>query len=149
MPEKEKFVSLFEYLGLKDPDQPEKPMEAGPNLATTDPRTFALEILSSYQYRESILRRILVDDLPPAVETLLLHYAFGKPTERVEVKDVTPIESLTSEQLEDKALQLAQMARRMREQMRSHGDADPSDTADTQTTSGTKTSGITTSTTIQ
>lgn len=78
---------------------------------------FSKEILDSVQYRESLLRRIIMDELPPAIEVLLYHYAHGKPVERVEVKDTTDsLEHLTVEQLEEQAMRLAETARQMREQ---------------------------------
>jgi hypothetical protein len=45
---------------------------------------FALSILESPEYRQSLLRRILTDDLPPAVETKLMDYGWGKPKETIE-----------------------------------------------------------------
>ena len=45
---------------------------------------FALAILESDEYRQSLLRRILTDDLPPAVETKLMDYGWGKPKETIE-----------------------------------------------------------------
>ena len=44
---------------------------------------FALSILQSTEYRQSLLRRITTDDLPPAVETKLMDYGWGKPKETI------------------------------------------------------------------
>jgi hypothetical protein len=59
--------------------------------------TFAKQILSSAEYRSSLQRRVVMDELPPAVETMLWHFAYGKPKERIEHtgKDGQPIETIT------------------------------------------------------
>ena len=88
-------------------------------------RMFALSILNAAGYRESLLRRILLDALPSAVECLLYHYAYGKPVERVEVKDVTdPIGDFTAEQCEARALRLLEVARQLRARQ-SGGEGEP------------------------
>jgi hypothetical protein len=56
-----------------------------------------------------------MDDLPPAVECKLWDYAYGKPVERMEVKDTTStLSTLTPEQLEERALRLAALAKSLR-----------------------------------
>ena len=47
-------------------------------------QAFSMLILESKEYRQSLLRRILEDRLPPAVETKLMDYGWGKPKETVE-----------------------------------------------------------------
>jgi hypothetical protein len=77
--------SLYEVLHLNDEGQPalpELPVEIEPEEITA--RSFCRGILSSHEYRLSIERRIFLNELPAAVECLLYHYAYGKPTERVE-----------------------------------------------------------------
>jgi hypothetical protein len=45
--------------------------------------TWFRDIATSEEYRENFKRRWLSGTLPPALEVLALHYAFGKPTEHV------------------------------------------------------------------
>jgi hypothetical protein len=62
--------------------------------------------LESPEYETSIRLRILSGSLPPGVEMMLWHYAYGKPAEQVEV-DVTINESKRAElaSATDEALQ--------------------------------------------
>ena len=91
-------------------------LEAEALALCTTGKDFAEHLLQSKQYRESVMRRIVVDALPSAVEVMLFHYAYGKPVERVEVRDTNnSLENLTAEELEARALFLADLARRMRE----------------------------------
>jgi hypothetical protein len=118
----EKFTSLADVLGVPDPVEPDAKVEAefDPNVDVTK---FANAVLSSRQYRESVLRRIIMDELPPQIETLFYHYAKGKPVERFEVKDTTnPLEDMSVEQLEARALQLVEMARKLRASDGGHKD---------------------------
>ena len=55
------------------------------NKVTHEAREFARKFLDSEDYRKSLERRILLDELPGGVEVMLWHYAFGKPTDKVEV----------------------------------------------------------------
>ena len=47
---------------------------------------WALGIIESQDYKDSIMRRIKNDNLDPRVEQTILHYAYGRPVERVEAK---------------------------------------------------------------
>jgi hypothetical protein len=78
--------SLADILGVPDPQQPDAPVVPFElDLLSPDAaQTFSIEVLNSAQYRESLLRRILMDELPAAVECKLMDYAWGKPVERVE-----------------------------------------------------------------
>lgn len=107
--------TLAEALGVADPDKPDEPVV--PVAPGTTARSMARDILSSHAYRESVMRRITTDSLAPAVECKLYEYAYGKPVERVKIEDVTPqLGELTIEQLEQRAMLLATMARKLREQ---------------------------------
>ena len=53
-----------------------------PNRATQEMRAFARSILENPAYRESIRQRIM-QGKAPHLETLLYHYAYGKPRETV------------------------------------------------------------------
>src|ERR1044071_390853 len=104
--------SLYDALNVENPEQPGVALEPAPKLTAKE---LCREILNSTQYRQSLLQRIIFQELPPAVECRLWDYAYGKPVERVEVKDTSDsLEHLTVEQLEARALFLADLARRIR-----------------------------------
>jgi hypothetical protein len=108
------FKSLADFLGVADPVTKELPSGAGPSPKLTI-KDFCKEVLRSPQYRESLLRRIVMDELPPAVECMLWDRAHGKTADKLEVKDTTdPLEDLTIEQLEDRAMKLLEVARHLR-----------------------------------
>lgn len=101
-------------LGVQDPQALDNVVQVSAKNFRMTARAFCKEILDSRQYRESLLRRIITDSLPPAVEQLLYYYANGKPVERVEVKETTAdLSSLSPAQIEARLLHLAQLARRM------------------------------------
>lgn len=80
-------------------------------------KAISRKLLESPEYQASLIRRIASDSLPAAVECKLYDYAYGKPVDKVEVKDTTEsLEHMTSEQLEARAMALATLARKMREQ---------------------------------
>lgn len=65
----------------------------------------------------SLRRRILADNLPPAVECKLFEYAYGKPVDKVEWKDTTnSFEDMSSEQLEAEAMSLVLLAQKLRQE---------------------------------
>jgi hypothetical protein len=77
----------------------------------------AQKLLHSKEYRQHLLRMIMMDDIPPALETRLWEYAYGKPVEHVEVKDKTPrLEDVPLEQLEARAAMLMRVAQQLRMQ---------------------------------
>jgi hypothetical protein len=90
----EKLQSLAEFLGVQDPLQPEAPIALPDAHAEMDDADFCKGVLASTQYRESILRRVLTDSLPPGVETMLWERAHGRVAQRVEHtgKEGKPIE---------------------------------------------------------
>lgn len=95
-----------------------------PKLTVKD---FCRGVLNSTEYRESLYRRVLLDELPPAVECMMWDRAWGKTVEKVEIKDTTaPLEALTVEELEARALYLVGVARRLRD-----SDTDTDTTSDT------------------
>lgn len=57
---------------------------------------WALELVQDAEYQMKFKERLLSGQLAPALETMVHHYAYGKPTERVEVtgKDGQPLEIL-------------------------------------------------------
>lgn len=108
--------SLADHLGVSvRPDEvhPQEPSDE--ELLSMSVRDFARGILRSRDYRRSIIQRVVLGELPPAVEVLLYHYAEGKPVDKLEV--TTPnVERLTSAELESRALHLATLARELRAQ---------------------------------
>lgn len=80
------------------------------NKSTRLAQAFASSILDTEEYKESLLRRIRLDTLAPAVEVLLHHYKYGKPKDTVEVvhaADQTPLDAATAQELAAEASQLA------------------------------------------
>jgi hypothetical protein len=51
------------------------------NKAHGEVHTVARSILEHPQYQDNLLRRALAGELPPAMEILLYHYAYGKPVD--------------------------------------------------------------------
>jgi len=71
---------------------------------------FARSIVESESYRKTVRDRILSHDLPPAVETMLWHYAYGKPIEQVQlnVTQTEDLSALTADELLQRADALRQ-----------------------------------------
>jgi len=65
-----------------------------PNRVTVVAREVAAEIVDDPEYRTRLKARALAGELAPAVESMLFHYRFGKPKERVEVSVVDPFEAI-------------------------------------------------------
>lgn len=106
--------SLAEFLGVADPLRPEAPVTPPPSPKLTV-KAFCREILNSPQYRESILRRIIMDELPESIERMLWDRAHGKVVDRVEFKDMTDdVDEFNAEQCEQEALRLLEVARQIR-----------------------------------
>lgn len=57
-----------------------------PNKMTREIRGMARQLLEDPAYRRALRRRLLTGRAPH-VETLLFHYAYGKPSERAEAGD--------------------------------------------------------------
>ena len=120
----EKFQSLADFLGVQDPAQPDRPVSQAPS-PKMSAKAFFRDVLATREYRESLLRRVVMDALPSAVETMMWDRAHGKAVERVEVKDTTNrLEALTIEQLEQRALFLADVARQLRNGKSDEGQAE-------------------------
>ena len=58
-----------------------------PNKATAEAQQAAAAIVDDPQYRQQLKDRALKGELPPAIETMLWHYAHGKPPEELRVGD--------------------------------------------------------------
>lgn len=78
-----------------------------------DAQIEAKKLLTDPAYTASVLDRIKRGELAPQVETMLWHYAYGKPPDVIQVEGGTLIEQL--EQLSD--AQLAQRAARAVERL--------------------------------
>ena len=86
--------SLADYLGLNTHASD----DGRPRLEDiSDAKTFARAVLDSPEFRQYIVSKLTIGDLPPAIICRLMDYAWGKPAERVEHtgKDGAPIESIT------------------------------------------------------
>lgn len=104
--------SLAESLGLS---APEAQVDTHKSRKLTA-KKFSELILDSDEYRKSIERRIAADALPPAVESLLWHYRYGKPVDKIDIRDKTnDLSGQSTEQLESRAMALMEAARRLRE----------------------------------
>lgn len=108
--------TLADFLGATDrfPDPAITPRE--PKFTT---KTSAKEVfrafLASAEYRQSLIDRVRLGTLPPALEVLMHHYAYGKPVEKVEVKDKTEnLEELSVEEIEQRILHLVEVTRELR-----------------------------------
>lgn len=96
------------------PEDP-RPWYVGHNGATNftrgEAQKFARNLLESKDYRESLKERIHTKTLPPAVETMLWHYAYGKPVEQVNL-------SIGTEDLSGLSVdELVQRARALQDQL--------------------------------
>ncbi len=68
------------------PGQPKPPgsgrKRASKNRSTVEVRSLAQNLLSDRKYLDNLRKRLNDGKLPPAVETMLWHYAYGRPAER-------------------------------------------------------------------
>jgi len=74
-------------------------------LEITDSKDFAKAVLDTREFREYIIDGLRGRDLPSSVVLRLMDYAdgWGKPVEKVEVKDTTPVTELTLDQIRERA----------------------------------------------
>jgi hypothetical protein len=90
-------ATLAEVLGIHEADE-QVTIEERPKKLQA--KSFCRDLLASPEYRASLLRRIILDELPPAVECKLMDYAWGKPVERVAIThEQEDLRALTEEQL--------------------------------------------------
>lgn len=109
-------VTLKDFLGVDAPpeQEPQAP-SAKTLLSCNNVKDFCKGILESQEYRQSVVDRVSLGTLAPAVECRIYDYAYGKPVERVEFSDKSdPLDELTAEQLEDRARQLLDVARSLK-----------------------------------
>lgn len=107
-------ASLADALGVPDPRDNEPPDE--PFDPATSAKAFARAVLTSRQYRESLMRRIVLNELPPAVELRLYDYAYGRPVERMRIDDTSAskdLRILTNDELKSRHEYLLSLARQL------------------------------------
>ena len=56
-----------------------------PNRATGDVRECCAKLVADPAYLAALRRRLLAGELAPAVETMLWHFAFGRPKDSLEM----------------------------------------------------------------
>lgn len=102
--------SLADYLGIT----PEgKPDAAAPE--TLSAKEFCDSVVNSFEFRSYILNGLLLGSIPAAVVNRIMDTAWGKLPDRVDhTISTNPLESMSIEQLEERALFLAQTARELR-----------------------------------
>ncbi len=54
------------------------------NKVTAEAKAVCAAIVDDPTYRKKLIARAKAGELPPAIEAMLWHYAFGKPKEQVE-----------------------------------------------------------------
>lgn len=105
-------TTLREFLGVDAPSI----VESQP-LAVDNPTIieFCQGIVFSQEYRQSLRDRIVLGTLPPQIEALFYYYAFGKPSEKLEVRSTSVnLEDITPEQVEDRIAHLHKIAQHLR-----------------------------------
>ena len=70
--------------GLKRGSSPGRP-KGIPNKATKEVKELARKLVLDPEYQAKLKQRLLKGTLPPAVETQLWHYAFGKPKDTLDL----------------------------------------------------------------
>jgi hypothetical protein len=91
-----------------------------PNRATAEVREWTRAIFEDPAVRAVLHRKALTGDLPPAIYTELLHYAYGKPREVVELDATFHLpdpRSMTTAELEDAILRHAEEIASERERL--------------------------------
>lgn len=56
-----------------------------PNKATAEAKSLCQRLVTDRAYRASFRMRFKAGELPPPLEAMVWHYAYGKPTEHVQV----------------------------------------------------------------
>ena len=90
--------SLYDSLHVPNPQAPAASVDPWPEKMTG--KEFAELVVGSVEFRQFILIGVSTGELPAAIVTRLMDYAWGKPVERLEVRDVTdPLEKLSTDDL--------------------------------------------------
>ena len=75
---------------LKRGGSPGRP-KGVPNKATSEMKALAQRLLKDRTYRANFRKRLQDGELPPAVESMLYHYAFGKPADTLKLDGDLPL----------------------------------------------------------
>lgn len=83
--------SLFDTLGLPPKEQASETRQSESAIPRKrlSARKFARALLESDEFKAYILNGIVLNDLPPVILCRLMDYGWGKPVERIEVKNKT------------------------------------------------------------
>lgn len=65
-----------------------------PNKATTEVRELCQRLVTDPAYLETLVTDFKKRELPPQIETLIWHYAFGRPVTRLEVGAARTLEDI-------------------------------------------------------
>lgn len=107
MPEAERLAPPSPRNGNQLPPGPGRP-KGSVNRATLYIQKFCRGILESPEYIASVKARIVAHTLPPQIEALYHHYAYGKPKDTVEiVKPQADLSGMSAEQLAAEAQETA------------------------------------------
>jgi hypothetical protein len=96
-------------MSLAENVRPFEVVQGGGNLSRAqkhEARLFALQVVRDPAYRARLLQDARHGKLPPAVHTMLWHYAYGKPVEQIEVRE-SSLEDLSNEELAMRARAIA------------------------------------------
>lgn len=86
-------------------------------------RDLSRAIVNDPEYRKNLQIRVS-NGLAPHMETLLWHYAYGKPKDIVEVRDATnDFDGVTAEQLRERALQIMRRVKDPEPERQDQGEA--------------------------
>jgi hypothetical protein len=76
---------IAKYPNLQRKAGPGRP-KGVPNKATTEIKEFARSLLDRAKYRANLIRRLDSGKVHPTIESMMHHYAYGKPKEVVQVE---------------------------------------------------------------
>jgi hypothetical protein len=79
---------------LKRGGSPGRP-KGVPNKITVEARDLAQKLLDDPKYADGFKKRLLAGELAPALESMVWHYAYGKPIERLEVDAPEPVQVIS------------------------------------------------------
>jgi hypothetical protein len=74
-------------VGTKPPAAGRGRPKGAKNKASAEIKDLARRLLNDKSYRERFATRLNEGELPPAVECMLYHYAYGKPAEQYELPE--------------------------------------------------------------
>lgn len=77
--------SLAEYLGVNCQEPADLPADSVHSIPETlDAKEFARRFLNSAEFKRYLVNSLSLGELPPAIITRMMDYAWGKPVDRVE-----------------------------------------------------------------